>query len=433
MNYNEALEYIHGTYKFGRKLGLDNITKLLELLGNPHEDLNVIHVAGTNGKGSTCSFISSILVNQGYNVGLYTSPYLETFTERIRINGENIKEEELARVTQIVKEKVQVMVNRGYNHPTEFEIVTAIAFYYYKEQNVDFLVLEVGMGGRFDATNVVKKPLICVITPISMDHTDYLGDTLGKIAYEKGGIIKENCDVVMYPQEKEAEDVIKDLVQEKNSILTTANIKDKEIIKGDIYGQTFNLNLNNENYERLEIKLIGDHQVNNAILALNVINILKNKYDFEINKQSIYKGLKETKWPGRIELLMEKPLFIIDGAHNKDGAISLTNSIDKYLNNKNITLLIGMLKDKDVDSVLKVLIPKCSKIITTTPDSDRALTAKDLKEKIIDLGKECISINDIEDAVKLSINECKEDEIIICAGSLYMIGAVRSIIKKGDI
>ncbi|SHH02015.1 bifunctional folylpolyglutamate synthase/dihydrofolate synthase [Tepidibacter thalassicus] len=429
MNYNEALEYIHGTYKFGRKLGLDNITKLLELLGNPQEHLNVIHVAGTNGKGSTCSFISSILVNQGYKVGLYTSPYLETFTERIRINGENIKEKELARVTQIVKEKVDYMINMGYNHPTEFEIVTAIAFYYYKEQNVDFLVLEVGMGGRFDATNVVKKPLVCVITPISMDHTDYLGDTISKIAYEKGGIIKENCDVVIYPQEKEAEDVIRDLVKNKNASLTIANIKDKEIVKCDIYGQIFNFNLNNEKYDGLEIKLIGDHQVNNAVVALNVISILKNKYDFKIDKKNIYNGLKETKWPGRIEILMEKPLFIIDGAHNKDGAISLANCIDKYLNNKKVTLLIGMLKDKDVDSVLDVLIPKCRKVYVTTPNSDRALTAQQLKEKIFSMGKECISIDDINEAVKLVVDESNEDEVIICAGSLYMIGAVRSIIK----
>lgn len=430
MNYNEALEYIHGTYRFGRKLGLDNITKLLELLGDPHKDLKVIHVAGTNGKGSTSSFISSILVNGGYKVGLYTSPYLETFTERIRIDGENIKEQELGRVTSVVKEKVDEMIDMGYNHPTEFEVVTAIALYYYKEQNVDFVVLEVGMGGRFDATNVVENPLACVITPVSMDHTDYLGDTLGKIAYEKAGIIKENSFVIMYPQEEEADNTIKGVVNEKNANLIIADIKSKEVLETSIKGQVFNLSLGNENYDNLEIQLIGEHQVNNSIVALNVVKLLVDKYDIKISKDAIYKGLKETKWAGRIELLMEKPLLIIDGAHNEDGAISLANAIDKYFSDKKVTFVLGMLKDKDIDSVLNVLIPKCTKVITTKPDSDRALEAYELKEKITKIEVDSIAVEDIKEAVKLAIDTWKEDEVIIFAGSLYMIGEVRSIITK---
>lgn len=430
MNYNEALEYIHGTYRFGRKLGLDNISKLLELLGNPQKDLKVIHVAGTNGKGSTSSFISSILVNGGYKVGLYTSPYLETFTERIRIDGENIKEQELGRVTSIVKEKVNEMINMGYNHPTEFEVVTAIALYYYKDQDVDFVVLEVGMGGRFDATNVIENPLVCVITPVSMDHTDYLGDTLGKIAYEKAGIIKDNSSVIIYPQEEEAFNEIKNVVNEKNAQLTIADIESKEIIKTSIKGQVFNLILGNERYDNLEIQLIGEHQVNNSIVALNVIKLLEEKYDIKIGKDSIYKGLRETKWAGRIELLNENPLLIIDGAHNEDGAVSLAKAVDKYFNNKKVTFVIGMLRDKDVDSVLNVLIPKCTKVITTKPDSDRALEADELKEKIIKMGIDATAVNNIKEAVKLSVDTWKEDEVVIFAGSLYMIGEVRSIITK---
>lgn len=432
MNYNEALEYIHGTYKFGRVLGLDNITKLLSLLDNPQDDLNIIHVAGTNGKGSTCSFINSMLISSGYKVGLYTSPYLESFTERIRIDSENIQENELARVTEIVKSKVDDMVKEGFNHPTEFEIVTAIAFYYYKEQNIDFVVLEVGMGGRFDATNVIKNPLINVITPISIDHTDYLGDTLEKIAYEKGGIIKENCEVIMYPQNKESEAVIKNIAKEKNCTFTMANIEDKEITKMDILGQVFNCKVKDRVYENLEIQLIGKHQVNNAIVALNVIDILKDKYNFEISDKNIYKGLKNTKWAGRIEVLKKHPLFIIDGAHNEDGANSLCNTIDNYIGDKNITLVLGMLKDKDVRKVCEILIPRCKNIITTKPNNPRAMKASELKEIINKLNKDCTSCGNIDEAVRLALKNSSKKDAIICAGSLYMIGNIRSMVKKGD-
>lgn len=432
MNYNEALEYIHGTYKFGRVLGLDNITKLLDMLGNPQDDLNIIHVAGTNGKGSTCSFINSMLVSGGYKVGLYTSPYLESFTERIRINSENIKESEVARVTEIVKCKVEDMVKSGFNHPTEFEIVTAVAFYYYKEQNVDAVVLEVGMGGRFDATNVIKKPLINVITPISIDHTDYLGDTLAKIAYEKGGIIKDGCNVVMYPQNEESETVIKTIVKEKNCILTIADIEDKEITQMDVLGQVFDCKVKGEDYKNLEIQLIGKHQVNNAIVALNVISILKDKYGFEISDENIYEGIKNTKWAGRIEVLGKDPLFIIDGAHNEDGVKSLCNTIDAYMGDKDITLVLGMLKDKDVRTVCEILIPRCKNVITTKPNNPRAMKSDELKEIINDLNKQCTSCGDIEKAVELAIEKTDENSVIICAGSLYMIGDIRSIIKKGD-
>ncbi|MEJ8554751.1 bifunctional folylpolyglutamate synthase/dihydrofolate synthase [Tepidibacter sp. Z1-5] len=432
MNYNEALEYIHGTYKFGRVLGLDNITKLLSLLDNPQDDLKIIHVAGTNGKGSTCSFINSMLISGGYKVGIYTSPYLESFTERIRINSENIEESELARVTEIVKSKVDNMVESGFNHPTEFEIVTAIAFYYYKEQNVDVVVLEVGMGGRFDATNVIKKPLINVITPISIDHTDYLGDTLAKIAYEKGGIIKDDCEVVMYPQDKESEAVIKEIVKEKNCTLTMANIENKEITQMDVLGQVFNCKVKDTVYNNLEIQLIGKHQVNNAIVAINVVRILRDKYGFEISDKDIYEGLKNTKWPGRIEVLTKEPLFIIDGAHNVDGAKSLCNTIDNYMGDKDITLVLGMLKDKDVRTVCEILIPRCKNVITTNPNNPRAMKADELKEIVNDLNKECASCDDIEKAVKLAIKKTDKNSVIICAGSLYMIGDIRSIVKKGD-
>ncbi|MDY6595061.1 Mur ligase family protein, partial [Clostridioides difficile] len=217
MKYEEALEYISQTNKFGIRLGLENIGKLLELLGNPQETLNIIHVAGTNGKGSVCSFVSNILRECGYKVGLYTSPYLETFTERIRVNGQNIPQDDVARIIELIKEKIEIMVKEGYAYPTEFEVVTAMAFYYYSEQKVDFVALEVGLGGRYDATNIITKSLVSVIVSISLDHTGILGDTIEKIAYEKAGIIKENGVVLVYDQTDEAKDVIKSVCKEKKA------------------------------------------------------------------------------------------------------------------------------------------------------------------------------------------------------------------------
>lgn len=424
MNYKEALEYIHTTYRFGRKLGLENISKLLELLGKPQEKLNIIHVAGTNGKGSTCSFISRILQEGGYKVGLYTSPFLETFNERIRINGEDIKDDDLGRVTAIVKEKADEMVASGYNHPTEFEIVTAIAFYYYYEQAVDYLVLEVGMGGRFDATNVIR-PLLSVITSISLDHIDYLGDTLGKIAYEKAGIIKENIPLVLYPQEKEAESVIEEVAASKNALVYKVNSDQIKIKETSLEGQTFEI----PEFGELKTSLIGEHQVKNAFTAFTAISLLR-KNGVKLEDEAIRRGIENTRWAGRLELMKKNPTIIIDGAHNEEGAQALGRAIDEYMGDKNIKLVLGMLSDKDVDKVTSILVPRVKRVIATVPDSDRALSADELKAKILKFEKEVISIPNISDAVDYSIKESNKDDVIIFAGSLYMIGEVRSILKK---
>lgn len=430
MNYSEALNYIHESHKFGVRLGLDNIKKLLELLGNPQDNLNIIHVAGTNGKGSTCSFISTILKESGYKVGLYTSPYLETFTERIRVNGENIPEEEVARIINIIKEKIEIMVAEGYSSPTEFEIVTAMAFYYYNDQNVDFVALEVGLGGRYDATNVIKNSLVNVIASISLDHTRILGDTLGKIAYEKGGIIKDNSTTILYPQKQEAKEVIKEICKEKNSKCIECNFNCVNIKECNIYSQKFDCVINHKEYKDLEIKLIGEHQINNAILALTTIDFINEEKQLNISEKNIRKGLIETRWPGRIEIIKENPMFIIDGAHNEDGAISLAKSIDKYLQDKNLTLIIGMLEDKDINSVLDILIPRFNKIITTTPNNPRAIDAEELANKVSLYNKYVICKPSIHEAVEYSLENIKDNEIIISAGSLYMIGEVRTLVKN---
>lgn len=429
MNYQEALEFIEKSHKFGMRLGLENSFKLLELLGNPQDKLKFVHVAGTNGKGSVCSFISNTLKEQGYKVGLYTSPYLEDFTERIRLNGENIPKEDVARIVTLMKDKIEIMVQEGFAYPTEFEIETAMAFYYYYEQKSDYVVLEVGLGGRFDATNVIKTPLASVIVSLSLDHIGILGDTLGKIAYEKAGIIKEDGITVVYKQEKEAEDVIKEVCKGKNNKYVEANFNDMVIKKSDINSQIFDCIILGEKFKNMEISLIGEHQVNNAILALTVIKVLKDIRKVEISEDSIRKGLLETKWPGRIEKIKDNPTFIIDGAHNEDGAKSLSKALEKHFKDKKMTLLIGMLKDKDIDSVLEILMDKFDKVITTTPNSDRAISCEELKEKIEKYVEDVTAICDIDDAVKYVLENAKEDEVIISAGSLYMIGTVRKLVK----
>lgn len=426
MNYQEALNYINESHKFGIRLGLDNMRNLLELLGNPQDKLNVIHVAGTNGKGSTCSFMTSILKESGYKVGLYTSPFLETFTERIKINGENIPEEDVARIVTLIKEKIE----QGDIYPTEFEIVTAMAFYYYCEQGVDFVALEVGLGGRYDATNIIKASDVSVITSISLDHVGILGDTVAKIAYEKGGIIKENGTAIVYDQSDEAKDVIKDICKEKNARYIEVKFDDINIKQSDIYSQVYDCSIMGKEYEDLEIKLIGDHQVNNSILALSAIDFLKETKGLNITEEDIREGLINTKWPGRIEKIMEKPIFIIDGAHNEDGARSLAKAIDKNFNGKKATLLIGMLEDKDIDGVLEILMPYFNKVITTTPDNPRAIDSEKLKDKISKYVDNIVSKPSIEEAVEYTLKNSSEDDIVISAGSLYMIGTVRTLVNK---
>lgn len=431
MDYQEALKYISNSHKFGMKLGLETTEKLMEKLGNPQNGLKIIHVAGTNGKGSVCSFIAKILEKSGYKVGLFTSPFLEVFNERIRINGKNISDEQIAKAISEIKVRVEKMIEEGYSSPTEFELVTAMAFLIYKWEKVDYVVLEVGLGGRYDSTNIIKEPLISVITSISLDHTKVLGDTIEKISYEKGGIIKENSAVVVYSQSENAENVLKNIAKEKNTDYIEAKFDSIAIIKNDINSQKFNFTIGKKSFKNMEINLIGEHQVKNCITAINAIEYLRKSNKIEnITDESIKLGIKETKWPGRVEKIMENPTFIIDGAHNEDGAKSLKNVIDKNFKNKKLILMIGMLEDKDIDSVLDILVPSFTKIIVTEPNNPRKISANKLKKKIEKYTKHVESVDNIEDALKRTIEISDKDSVIISAGSLYMIGEVRTLMRK---
>jgi dihydrofolate synthase/folylpolyglutamate synthase len=420
MNYNEAIEYIHSTHKYGWKLGLTNITKLLELMGNPHRKLKYVHIAGTNGKGSTTAFISSILIEAGYRVGIFTSPYLERFTERMKVNKLEIPGEEFSRITEFVKGKVDIMLARGDSHPTEFEIVTAIAFQYFHDSNCDIVVLEVGLGGRFDSTNVIDTPLVSVITSISYDHMNILGNSLEKIAFEKAGIIKSGGDVVIFPQAEEVERVLENICSERKAKPYMVDFKSIKPVDFNDRGQIFHYN----NYEFLRIALLGDHQIKNAVIALKVCEILRNK-GFDINEKSIRKGLANAKWPGRFELLRRQPAFIIDGAHNPEGVKTFCDTLKKYFPNGRKIFIVGVLKDKDYKSMLELVIPFSDVFITITPANDRAIPAKDLAVFISGYCKNVLVSDTIKDAVKTSLEIADSCDVICAFGSLYFIGEVR--------
>lgn len=435
MDYKQARSYIENTSKFGSKLGLDNIRILLKLLGNPQDKLKIIHVAGTNGKGSTCSYISNMLIYQGYSVGLYTSPFLEEFNERIRIDNQNIDDESLTFVITKVKDCIDEMLLQGHDHPTEFEIITAAAYVYFEQKNVDFVVLEVGLGGRLDATNTCK-PVVCAITSISLDHTDYLGNSLEEIAREKGGIIKANIPVVLYGQLKAVEETIRQICDSKNAELYIAHSDKVEVLNQSIYGQSINLEILDQKYTDMNLKLLGKHQGKNLSVALTLIKVLEEKgLISRLNLKKLYQSIYDTRWPGRMELIFENPMTIIDGAHNVDGARNLGSTIDSYLAGKRITLVFGMLKDKDIKAVAEILIPKIEKLIITVPRSPRAASTQEVREIIDSLSTDgkllkIKEITHLEDAVEYTQRNADSDEVILYAGSLYMIGQVRSKLLK---
>src|SRR6056297_1540110 len=398
MNYKESMEYIHSTYRFGSKLGLDNITRLMNKLNNPQDSLNIIHVAGTNGKGSISAMIQSVLTKSGYSTGFFVSPYLERFTERIQIDNKEISKKDLAEITSVVKNAVEEILEEGFNHPTEFEIVTAIGFLYFFRKKVDFLILEVGLGGRYDATNVIEKSLLSIITSISLEHTEYLGDTVEKIAFEKAGIIKKNNDVVIYPQ---AENII-------------------EVIKNQAKIKKANTYIPKDN--NLKVK--------NLLVAIKALEILKIK-NFKISNKSIKNGLEAATMPGRFELIQQKPYIIIDVAHNKDGIDAFTETIKGFLANKNLVLFIGMLNDKNPENINSELLDMTNEIYTLTPKSDRAITSFNLKELLLNISKtsEIKALDSYEEAVRIA--KSKDDNTVSAfIGSFYMVGEIRTLIKK---
>ncbi len=401
MTKEDALSFIHGTLKFGSVLGLDTIKKLMEYLDNPQNDLKYIHIAGTNGKGSVASMLSEILIKAGYNVGLYTSPALINFNERIRLNGKEISDDDLSLLTEKVKGATEKMVSDGFSHPTEFEIVTAIAFLYYKMKKTDIVILEVGLGGRLDATNVIEKPMVSVITSISLDHTDRLGETIEEIACEKCGIIKKGSITVTSPCQNEA--ALKVISERAEKLIVP---KKAELIREELGGLWFNC----DSLKNVFLSLTGIHQLENVSIAIAVSKILG------IFDEDIVKGLKNVSHPARMEVIRENPPVILDGAHNVSAMEYLKENVKKFLTG-NKTLIIGMLRDKDYKECAKIIGSEFDRVITVDAPGNRALPKEELAEEF---GKYLENVSAMP--LSLAVEEIDNKGSFVIAGSLYMAG-----------
>jgi dihydrofolate synthase / folylpolyglutamate synthase len=428
--------------QYGSILGLDTIKALLLEMGNPEKKLKIIHIAGTNGKGSIASFCQGILVENNYNTGLFTSPYFRDPREMIRYNRGLISQKDFEKTLETVEKAVNNMLQKGKPHPTEFEIYVAAAFYYFTQVPTDFLILEVGLGGREDATNAIEKPVLSIITQIGLDHIGFLGNSLKEIAYHKGGIIKEKTPVIVFPQELEAFEVLQNIAAELNSPLYSFEPNQLMLHRSSLQQQSFSvdftdssvsppLNQSSPNflkeaaYPEVTIQLPGRHQVFNAATALLAMGVLETLDSLEFTVEKTLQGLYTTKWPGRLEIIGKSPLTIIDGAHNVAAAKSLKETIQTLCSRFSITLLLGMLEDKDVEGFLAEIIPLSDRVILTRPNSPRALNPLKLKEKLAGYPVQIFVEPSISSASLKALAVTGTSDMILAVGSLYMIGEAR--------
>lgn len=427
-----AIDKIHEFDKFGSVLGLERMDMLLERLGNPHEELKVIHVAGTNGKGSVCKFLEEGLASCRYRTGLYTSPFLESFNERIRLGGENISDEDLEVYTEKVIAAVKEIVAEGHASPTEFEVVTAIGLLYFKEKGADIVILEVGLGGSGDSTNVMKKPLACAICSISYDHMDRLGSTLEEIAADKAGIIKPGVPVISNVENHGAAAVIARTAYEKGSRLYDVSGIRAEASEETPFSQRVTMELYGTDYSNVEISMAGRHQCENLKTALAIIEVLRKAGHIKVERSRLYEGLKKAVQPGRFEVIGEGyPMIIIDGAHNQAGASALEATMKRLFEGKRILLVTGMLADKQVDEILEHFTAITDHIIATEPDNPRKLSAAGLAERLENMGISVIEAAEAKKSIELALELSCDYDVVLFAGSLYLIGEVRGRLKNG--
>lgn len=382
MTFSEAMDYISSVSKKGSVLGLDTTRELCKRVGNPQDKLKFVHIAGTNGKGSTLAFISTVLTVSGYRTGRYISPVIYNYCEKIQVDGENIPTGDVAQYVEIIKKACDDMVADGFEQPTVFELETVMAFMHFLNEKCDIVVLETGMGGRDDSTNVIKSPLCSVLTSISLDHVGMIGNNLKEITECKAGIIKDNSPVVLYEQDEGVMDIVKCICSDKASELHITCNKEVFQKENSLYGQVFDY----KNFTDITIRLLGAYQIKNAATALEVINVLRNK-GFDIPDEKVREGMSLTRWPGRFEIVNDRPLIIMDGAHNPDGARVFRQTVEDYLDGYVKIFVMGILKDKDYRSIIKLTNDLAGAIITINPDNARALTDTELKDAIEEMKK----------------------------------------------
>jgi dihydrofolate synthase/folylpolyglutamate synthase len=420
MNYTESMDYLKGLTKFGINLGLERIQELLRRMGHPEKETEFIHVGGTNGKGSTAVMIAEILKQSGMKVGLFTSPHLYSYNERIRINGEKIAEEDIACLLTDMRFHLDGMVASGYEHPTEFEVSTALALCYFAREKVDLAVIEVGMGGEIDSTNVIL-PRLAVITNVGMDHMDYLGTTLEEIAQVKAGIIKPGCDVITAEKNPEALRVIRDYALGQKASLWEEG-KDFWVtpLEYSIESQYFNCTIQGTVFNNLRIRLRGKYQLMNAVLAVAAA------VKMGVSSFAIRKGLDQARWPCRLDIVHERPLVVIDAAHNYQGIKVLVDSLKQYWPYEKKILVLGMLADKEREKAVAEIAPLVEKVVVTKPNSPRAGAWYQVADFISVLKKEVILEENISKAVDIALDLAQNDKMVVITGSIYMVAEARA-------
>ena len=430
MNYREAMAYVEELKQYGTVMGLVTMRELCARLGNPQDQLKFVHVAGTNGKGSVLAYVSTVLHVAGYRVGRYISPAVEDYRERFQIDGRMITQLALCSSMERVKRAAEAMAEEGLPHPTEFEVETAVAFLYFLDKQCDIVVLETGLGGAQDATNVINTTLVAAFSSISMDHMDILGDSLEKIAVVKAGIIKNKCYVVSVKQTPEVMKVLRQTAALRKARLFTADAARTKNIRYGTERQCFTYG----KYKDMEISMLGQFQIENAVLALEVIAVL-GRLGFPVPEDKLRKGFVEAKWHGRFDTIGKKPLFIADGAHNDDASLKLAQSIRLYFADKRIIFIMGMLKDKEYEKVIRNTYDLAQQIITVTPPTpDRALHAYDLAQAVQQYHDSVTVADSVQEAVEIAylLAGLDKDSIIIAFGSLSYLGELMDVVKHRD-
>ena len=421
MTEQEAIEKIHSVYPSGKKNGLENMRVLMNRLGNPQERLRMVHVAGTNGKGSTCAMIERMLREAGYKTGLYSSPYIEVYNERIRIGGKPVDGETLAALVETAFPAVEACMAEDIAI-TEFELGTALAFLAFEREQVDVAVIEVGLGGRLDPTNIIT-PLVSVITGVGMDHMGYLGGTIEEIALEKAGIIKPGVPVVLGAQEKAAKAVLTVAAKGRNAPLIDP---DAENVIEERSGLTLDTRVGGRSYTGLRISLCGRHQAENACAALGAVSALMEQ-GFDVPEKAVYAALADVHWPGRLEHFGR---MLLDGAHNDPGVRALCAYCDQWLPKEKTVLLTGMMEDKETGKMAERLSSRVRYVVATQPQVPRAMAAERLAQTFAAQGVKACAKADVADALAYARSVAGPDGMVLCAGSLYLIGAVRTLLRQ---